>query len=196
MENNVRHEVLGRLRHDGTVRQLLLVETAEGSEALAHYYIKGAAGWRLRAAGSAFIGKHGTGKQREGDLKTPCGDLRPLRAFGILPDPGSLLPFLRIVPGTVACDAKGPHYNRIIQTDPSNGGPEELSGERMWELSPEYSYGIETDYNAAGIWPLGSAIFVHCKGNKKWTGGCIALDLPFMKKVLTTADEGLLISIR
>ena len=174
---------------DIAAKQLLLVDYTGGSNAIAKYYIKGEKGWRLRGRCDAFVGKNGVGKEREGDAKTPLGELRPLRAFGILPDPGTRLPYLRVAPGTVACDENGPYYNKIVQ-DPDCGG------EKMWELSPEYDYGLETDYNADGIWPLGSAIFIHCKGAKSWTGGCVALDKPLIKKILSTADSGLRIIIR
>lgn len=180
---------------NGSVRQLLLVEFVGGSDALVRYYVKGAKGWRLRGKGSAFVGKNGLGKEREGDAKTPVGELRPLRAFGILPDPGCLLPYLRVVPGTFACDEQGPNYNRIVQTGTTEA-PAGCGGEKMWELSPEYEYGLETDFNPDGVWPLGSAIFIHCKGAKRWTGGCVALDKGLMKKILRTADNGLRILIR
>ena len=176
------------------VRQLLAVECTGGSDAKVRFYLKENGRWRLARRGSAFIGKNGVGKTMEGDAKTPEGELRPLRAFGILPDPGCRMPYLRVVPGTVACDEQGPNYNRIVQTgstEPQKG----CGGERMWELSPEYDYGIETDYNAAGVWPLGSAIFVHCKGHKSWTGGCIALDRRLMRQILQASDSGLVISI-
>ena len=187
--------VLKKYKSLQEVRQLLLVEYVGGSDAIARYYVKGLGGWRLRGKCNAFVGKNGAGKEREGDAKTPLGELKPLRAFGILPDPGCRLPYLRVVPGTVAVDEEGAHYNRIVQTGTVEPQPG-CGGERMWEFSPEYDYGIETDYNAAGIWPLGSAIFIHCKGAKSWTGGCVALDKPLMKKILRTADNGLRIVIQ
>ena len=171
--------------------QLLLVRQTHCSEAEVKYYVRGAAGWRLRGKGLAYIGKNGCGKTREGDARTPLGTLRPMGAFGILPDPGCALPYRRIIPGTVACDEQGPYYNRIVQS--SEESP--INGERMWEITPEYDYGLETDYNSECLYPMGSAIFVHCKGAKSYTGGCIALDKPLMKKILMTADSGLLIQI-
>ena len=181
---------------DNSVRQLLLVKWIGGSDARVVYYVKGPRGWRVRGKGDAFIGKNATGKEREGDAKTPLGTLRPLRAFGILPNPGTALPWIQVRPGTIACDEEGPCYNRILQLAGwGNGNPVDISGEYMWEFSPEYDYGIETDFNKECIWPLGSAIFIHCKGAKSWTGGCVALDKPLMKKILSTADAGLRIII-
>lgn len=174
---------------DNDAGQLLLVEYKGGSEAVARYYVKGSKGWRFRGQCDAYVGKNGVGKEREGDAKTPLGELKPLRAFGILPDPRCALPYLQVRPGTIACDEQGPYYNKIVQDI-------DCGGERMWELSPEYDYGLETNYNETGTWPLGSAIFVHCKGAKSWTGGCIALDRALMKKILSTADGSLRIIIK
>ena len=173
-------------------RQLLLVRHTHDSEAEVKYYVHGTAGWRLRGKGVAFIGRNGIGKIREGDAMTPLGELRAIGAFGILPDPGCTLPYRRVVEGTIACDEEGPFYNRIVQV-PQDG---KANGEKMWKLSPEYDYGLETDYNSDCIYPMGSAIFVHCKGAKSYTGGCIALDKHLMKKILMTADSGLRISIQ
>lgn len=149
----------------------------------------------------ALIGKNGLGKQAEGDARTPSGELKPLAAFGILPDPGCvllhsgiILPYIRIEEGTIACDAEGPFYNRIVKpSDYEGSNPPE--GERMWELSPEYDYGIQTDYNSACAYPAGSAIFIHCRGAKAWTGGCVAIDKRYMKRILQSASDGLRIFI-
>lgn len=181
---------------DSEVRQLLIIKHTEGSNALARYYIKNLGSWWLLHRGSAFIGKNGTGKTAEGDAKTPLGELRPLRAFGIKPDPGCILPYLDLVPGTIACDAKGHFYNRIVQLkDYFDECGSDLPGEKMWLMSPEYDYGLETNFNLDCIYPLGSAIFVHCKGSKTWTGGCIALDKRLLRQILITADESLRIYV-
>ena len=179
---------------DPDTRQLLDVQCTGGSEATVRYYIKQDGRLRLVCRGNAFIGKNGTGKTGEGDAKTPLGELRPLSAFGIKPDPGTSLPYIKVEAGTIACDSEGPFYNRIVT--PADYGATVPEGERMWELVPEYNYGLQTDFNSANVYPLGSAIFVHCKGLKTWTGGCIALDERIMEKILKTADAGLRIFVR
>ena len=65
----------------------------------------------------------------------------------------------------------------------------------MFHTAPEYDYGLALDYNAEGRYPDGSAIFFHCKGAKTWTGGCVAVDEAFMKRILTTCHPGLRIVI-
>ena len=113
-------------------------------------------------------------------------------AFGIRSNPGTDLPYTEIKETTFACDEEGEYYNQIIDTKETG---HECKGEEMYELSPEYNYGIETDFNSKNEWPKGSAIFIHCKGTKKFTGGCVALDEELMKKVLETADSGMRIII-
>lgn len=179
---------------DPSAHQLLDVECTGGTAASVRYYIKRDGLLILARRGTACIGKNGAGKAGEGDAKTPLGELRPLSAFGIKPDPGTALPFIRVAEGTIACDCEGPFYNRIVT--PSDYGSSAPEGERMWTLSPEYDYGLQTDFNSGNVYPLGSAIFVHCKGAKTWTGGCIALDRRLMKQILKTADAGLRIVVR
>ena len=65
----------------------------------------------------------------------------------------------------------------------------------MFHTVPEYNYGIATDFNKECIWPKGSAIFIHCKGHKTWTGGCIALDEERMVELLKNCDKSLIITI-
>ena len=140
----------------------------------------------------AIIGKNGPEKTGEGDAKTPYGDFGVRGAFGIRSNPGTDLPYTEIKETTFACDEEGEYYNQIIDTKETG---HECKGEEMYELSPEYNYGIETDFNSKNEWPKGSAIFIHCKGTKKFTGGCVALDEELMKKVLETADSGMRIII-
>ena len=189
-------EIKDRYAADPGARQLLVVECTGGSNAKVRYYVKQDGGWWLLHRGSACIGKNGLGKTREGDAKTPEGEFRPLCAFGIKANPGSTLPYIDVTPGTVACDAEGPFYNRIVKLSEYCDvcGPD-LPGEKMWQLSPEYDYGLQTDYNSGNVYPLGSAIFIHCKGAKTWTGGCVALDRRLMRQILKTATGGLVISI-
>ena len=182
-----------RLSADSGAQQLLAVECTGGSNAIARYYIKKAdGGWDLQFRGPAFIGKNGTGKTCEGDAKTPLGEFRPVAGFGIMPNPGCLLPYIDIMPGTVACDVEGPLYNRIVKPGDYLVEPE---GEKMWLMSPKYDYGLQIDFNPECIYPLGSAIFIHCKSFNPWTGGCVALERAHMLQILKTATAALRICI-
>ncbi len=124
---------------------------------------------------------------------TPVGDFGVLTAFGILPDPGTALPWLSVTPSTYACDEEGPYYNQIIDTTVTHHA---CKGEDMFHTAPEYHYGLALDYNAACRYPDGSAIFFHCVGAKTYTGGCVAVDEGFMRQILTTAHPGLRVVIQ
>ena len=188
-------ESLQKYRHDDKVHQIMLVRCTEGCKATVQYYEKLTDEndvWSLTFETEAIIGKNGPEKTGEGDAKTPYGDFGVRGAFGIRSNPGTDLPYTEIKETTFACDEEGEYYNQIIDTKETG---HECKGEEMYELSPEYNYGIETDFNSKNEWPKGSAIFIHCKGTKKFTGGCVALDEELMKKVLETADSGMRIII-
>lgn len=91
---------------------------------------------------------------------------------------------MRVTGFVYACDEEGPYYNTIVDTAVTGVS---CGGEHMIEMVPEYNYGLELDYNPCNAYPLGSAIFVHCKGSKAYTGGCVALDEDFMKLILVEA---------
>lgn len=179
-----------------SVGQLLLVRYTGGSSAVATYYQKDpsqTSGWSTVFETPAYVGENGIGKTREGDKKTPIGDFGVRQAFGILPDPGTSLDFTRVTPTTYACEEEGPYYNRIIDTVETG---HQCSSDGMYKDSPQYNYGIFIDYNPQNIYPLGSAIFVHCMGNKyKHTLGCVALPQERMKEVLITAKPGMRVII-
>lgn len=180
--------------------QVLIVRQVEGSLAKARYFVNGC----LAGECEAYIGKNGLGKEREGDGKTPVGVLGVKGAFGTGEKLGILgsgeklgilgtgeklgvLPYVRITPQTCACDSEGPFYNLITEED--------VPGERMCDFPMEYEFGLETDFNRECIYPLGSAIFIHCKGPRTWTGGCVALDREMMRLILSSCGPEMKIMI-
>ena len=188
-------EVIQTYRIDDRVGQILLVRCTEGSNAVVQFFDKQREqnnAWTLVFETDAYIGKYGAGKTQEGDAKTPIGDFGVLSAFGLLEDPGTGLDYIEITPTTYACDEEGEFYNRIIDTKATG---HDCTGEEMFLYTPEYNYGIATNYNVEGEWPKGSAIFLHCKGAKVFTGGCVAIDEEHMKTVLQYAEPGMRIII-
>jgi len=172
---------------------VLIVKCLEGSNAKAEYYIRNDEGELVMDCScDAFIGKNGTGKTREGDGKTPLGEFGIRRAFGIEPDPGTNIDYLRIDDNIYACDEDCEYYNMIISRSATG---HDCTGEHMIDYFNEYAYGLETDFNDSNEYPKGSAIFIHCKGKKSFTGGCVALDKEMMLRILVTADSGLKIVI-
>lgn len=188
-------ETLQHYRYDDSVQQLLFVRCTGGRSAVSQFYVKLPEennAWTLVFTDDSYIGKNGLGKTKEGDAMTPIGDFGIRTAFGIRNDPGTALPYLSITPSIFACDEECEFYNQIIDTAAIDHS---CTGEEMYKYSPEYNYGIETDFNPDNQLGLGSAIFVHCKGAKPFTGGCVALDEDHMRIVLQMAQPGMRIVI-
>ncbi|MCR5340807.1 MAG: L,D-transpeptidase family protein [Saccharofermentans sp.] len=190
-------EELFKLRGDQTCKQVLFIRCDEGTKGFAQYLVKteeeGSVAWKITRECNAYIGLNGPGKTKEGDTKTPLGVFGVRGAFGIRSNPGTKLPFIRITPDTYACGCEK-YYNRII--DAKVTGHKCTEGEQMYYYSPEYNYGIETDFNTNNEYGKGSAVFIHCMGVKPYTGGCIALPEDDMKYILQDAEPGLKIIIQ
>lgn len=191
-EGKVWRDVKAQCLQDTTVRQLILVKCTEGSRAEVEFYLRNGQAWRLAASGPACIGKEGLGKEREGDMKTPEGEFGIRTAFGILPNPGTVMPYLPITPELYACSDDCEYYNQIV---PAAALGHECKGEHLVKCVPHYNYGMEMNYNAENIYPLGSAVFFHCYGTNDYTEGCVAVEESFMKRILQESDEHLVVSI-
>ncbi len=186
--------VIQNYRTDDNVKQLLLVRYTGGCSATAQFYEKSDYNnaWELTLESDVYVGKYGIGKTGEGDAKTPSSDIGVRKAFGILPNPGTALDYLDVTETTYACDEEGEYYNQIVDSAKTGHA---CTGEDMFTYSPEYNYGIETTYNDENHYPDGSAIFLHCKGAKPFTGGCVAFDQKDMEYILQHAENGMRIVI-
>ena len=173
-----------------TKGQLLEVYNVHGSEAKARLTIDG----KEIFTTDVYIGKNGIGKTSEGDSKTPTGSLHVLQAFGVKSNPGTAIPYLDVTTSVFACDEEGPYYNQVIDTAAVHHYG--CKGEDMYHTVPQYNYGLTTDFNSECVWPKGSNIFIHCKGPKQYTGGCIAFDEDKMIEILRRCDLSLIVTIR
>ena len=194
---DVRAELF-KLRSDETVKQVLFIRCEEGSKAHAQYLVKnttedGNTAWKIARECDAYIGLNGPGKTKEGDTKTPLGVFGVRGAFGIKSNPGTKLVYTKITPDTYACGCEK-YYNRII--DAKVTGHKCTEGEQMYYYSPEYNYGLETDYNSSNEPGKGSAIFIHCIGTKPYTGGCVAIPEDDLRYIIQDADPTIRIIIQ
>lgn len=169
--------------------QVLEVYDANGSAAKARLIIDGEEIFTT----DVFIGSNGLGKEREGDRKTPVGRLKVKGAFGICENPGTAIAYTHVTSSIFACGDKA-YYNQVIDTAVVHHP--HCKGEDMSRYVPDYNYGLMTSYNEECVWGLGAAIFVHCKGNKPYTAGCIAFDEDKMIEILTRCDSTLIIDVK
>lgn len=187
-DNRAGVEALAKYRDTPEVKHLLLVSCTEGSNADAYIYEKddSTSTWTMTLHTPAYIGRDGlidAESKRESDGCSPIGDFGFITAFGIKPDPGTAFEYVHVTPDIYAIDTDNEYYNLIVDAS-APGIPRE--GEHMWECTPDYNYGLSSDYNAERAPGRGSNIFLHCMGAKPSTGGCVAVPEEVMKQILLT----------
>ena len=191
-------EELFKLRNDASVRQVLVIRCDEGTKGRAMYMVKdsgedGKVTWKIARECDAYIGLNGPGKTKEGDNKTPLGIFNVRTAFGIKSNPGTKLVYTSVTPDTYACSCDK-YYNRII--DSKVTGHKCTDGEQMYYYSPEYNYGLATDYNPNNEYGKGSSIFIHCMGIKPYTGGGVAIPEVDLRYIIQDCDPSIKIIIQ
>lgn len=121
-----------------------------------------------------LIGKNGLAlKKREGDMKTPIGIFTPRFSFGVKSDVASLLDYIKITSEHyLVDDPESKYYNRLVNVN--NVTPDWKSAEHLIDYNTEYAYALDIGYNKNCKKGRGSAVFLHCIGQKSFTAGCIA----------------------
>jgi L,D-peptidoglycan transpeptidase YkuD (ErfK/YbiS/YcfS/YnhG family) len=171
--------------------QLIVVQYKSGSTAALTMHEKGANGqWQKTLSSTAYVGKNGIGKTREGDKKTPTGTFNLTQAFGIKSNPGTALPYVKVTKHHYWCGTSGSkYYNQLVDTRVTDRA-RTSSDEHLIRYAGVYNYGVFIDYNASGEKGKGSCIFLHCQGSKKYTAGCIAVPQSTMIKILKALKPG------
>ncbi len=171
---------------DDSVRQLILVKQTWRSKAKLCLYVKENGKWEKKIQNKAFIGKAGTGKTKEGDMKTPLGDYKFTMAFGIKDDPCSKIAYTKLTDSMYWCGDRE-YYNRFVDTSKIQHKCGDNS-EHLIEYTKAYAYALAIDYNKENEWGKGSGIFLHCYGNHEYTAGCVAVPEDVMKEILCTVE--------
>lgn len=167
------------------VRQIILVEQSEKSVSTGTLYLlvkNDLDDWEEELTCKAYLGKNGIDKTKEGDLRTPTGDYGMRKAFGIKDDPGSLIPYTKLIDSMYLCGDRE-YYNQFIDTSQLNHRCTDNS-EHLIQYRPQYNYALFFDYNHDNVYGKGSAIFLHCFGNYDFTLGCISVAEENMVKIL------------
>ena len=161
----------------------------------------------IKTIHDVWIGKNGCcikEDMHEGDMKTPLGDFYLGVSFG-LSDNNINYPYIKIDENSYwVDDADSKYYNYFVQL--SNRKIETNypyvvnclekdfnSAEHLIDYEKVYKYAVFIEYNCATsknkpISGRGSAIFLHCHGNKGYTGGCISIKEEDMEWVLKFLD--------
>ncbi|WP_051688925.1 L,D-transpeptidase family protein [Butyrivibrio sp. AE2032] len=171
----------------GATKQIFVIAAHEKTTAWVSLHEKDASGkWKMIMTTPGYIGLNGLGKTKEGDGMTPVGTFTFNRAFGIADDPGCAIPYVKADDDTYwsGDTADGMHYNELVSLkDLPNLNKDD--SEHITDYVYEYQYCLNISYNDSGTPGAGSAIFLHCLGNRKpRTGGCVAIPMEQMYFVM------------
>lgn len=190
-KKSVWQKKLNQYRYDSKVRQLIFVKYQKKSRASVYMYQKRDHKWKRILKCRGYVGKKGIYKKKEGDMKTPTGTYGFSGAFGIKKNPGSKMEYTKVNQYLYWCGDKK-YYNRLVDIREKK---HRCKGEHLISYKPQYNYGLFLNYNPKHKYKKGSAIFLHCKGKKPYTAGCIAVSQSNMKKILKNAEPGTKICI-
>ena len=147
------------------------------------------------------IGKNGASESiHESSIKTPLGNFNLGIAFGTH-DLKIDYPYIKINENLYwVDDVNSKYYNKLISLNETintfnypyiiNANEKEFnSAEHLIDYPKQYEYAVYIEYNVNGEKyengvGKGSAIFLHCLGDKGYTGGCIAIPKEDMLFVL------------
>ena len=176
--------------------QIVLVEYQSGSRATLSVHEKQDGKWVQLLETPAYVGKNGIDKEKEGDKRTPTGTFNLTTPFGIKADPGAQMPYTKVTRYHYWCGSSdSEYYNKLVDSR-ETGRNCTKSDEHLIDYKGYYNYALFIDYNAAGEAGKGSCIFLHCKGSKSSTAGCVAVSEASMKKIVQWAKEGAKIVIK
>lgn len=187
MAANRCEEMLTKYENDDTVEQLIFVKYKKSAKATLTLYQKTDTdeSWVKVLETPAYVGKKGINKKKEGDKKTPTGVFTIQSAFGRKANPGTVLPYTKLNKYLYWCGDKK-YYNQMIDIRKKKHS---CKGEHLIKYAPHYDYAIDIGYNTDNKYKKGSAIFLHCKGKKNYTSGCIAVSKKSMISILKTCNE-------
>jgi L,D-peptidoglycan transpeptidase YkuD (ErfK/YbiS/YcfS/YnhG family) len=145
-----------------------------------------------------FVGKNGLcpdEDHKEGCAQTPIGVYRFNRAFGIAPDPGCAIPYFQVDDNAYWSGDPDRQYNQMVDI---RDVPDLVmdDSEHIVFYQFQYQYCLNISFNEDGTPGRGSAIFLHCFGDRKpWTGGCVAIPENIMKLVMQNVREDCVVVI-
>lgn len=176
--------------------QIVLVEYIGGSKAELSVHEKQNGVWTQLLACDAYVGRNGIGKTREGDKRTPSGTYNLTTPFGIKDDPGAKMEYTKVTKYHYWCGSSDSKYYNQLVDEQKVDRKHTSSDEYLIKYKGVYNYCMFIDYNAGGVAHKGSCIFLHCKGSRKYTAGCVAIPESVMRQIICWAEYGVKIVIR
>ena len=144
--------------------------------------------WIQVLSADAYVGKYGMvldNKRKEGCKRTPIGVYRFNKAFGIASDPGCAIPYTKVTKDLYwsGDQRKGMQYNKMVSI---NDYPklDKKASEHLIDYTKSYQYCLSISFNEKCVLGKGSAIFLHCHGEHKYTAGCVSVSKSNMLKIM------------
>ena len=158
-----------------------------------------AGNWIQILSVDGYVGKNGMvfdSERKEGCGKTPIGVYHFNKAFGIADDPGCAIPYVKVTKDLYwSSDMRdGMRYNEMVSI---NDYPDhdKKNSEHLIDYTKAYQYCLNISFNDECTPGRGSAIFLHCTGNNKYTAGCVAVSKDTMVKIMRCVDPECLVVI-
>lgn len=176
-----------------SAEQLFVVAQHEKTTAWVSMHEKDSDGkWKMICSTPGYVGKNGICPDEEhveGCGQTPAGVYHFTKAFGIADDPGTVMPYTKVDDDTYwsGDDREGMHYNEMVDI---KDFPEldMKNSEHIMDYTYQYQYCLNISFNEDGTPGRGSAIFLHCLGDRKpYTGGCVAVPMDQMRYIIQHA---------
>ena len=144
-------DVLADPEITGDTDKILVVRGQGGASVRVAYYREESGAWSQVFGTEGVWGLNGcTDDKREGDKKTPCGVYHFNQAFGILDDPGAVLPYHKVTEDDYwVDDPDSRHYNRMVNA--SQVEKDWNSAEHLIQVSPYYNYALSLTYNEEAV---------------------------------------------
>ncbi|MBQ7618028.1 MAG: L,D-transpeptidase family protein [Desulfovibrio sp.] len=167
-----------------TTNQVIIVAQTKQSEGTLSFYQREGGTWRKILSAPAYLGKNGIDKKIEGDGKTPTGQFHFTMAFGIAPNPGSVLNYTQVNETHYwNSDPTSSTYNQFVSTEKVKDF-NKAESEHLITYKKAYDYCLNISYNEEGRPMLGSAIFLHCYSGRPYTAGCVTIPREAMLTIL------------
>lgn len=146
-----------------------------------------------------YVGKNGMvmdSERKEGCGKTPIGVYHFNKAFGIADDPGCTIPYVKVTKDLYwSSDMRdGMRYNEMVSID-DYPDLDKKNSEHLIDYTKAYQYCLNISFNEECTPGRGSAIFLHCTGNNKYTAGCVAVSKDTMVQIMKRVDPGCVVVI-
>lgn len=186
---SVWEHLLEKYKNNSEISQLIFVKYINYSDADICFYEKDQDNsWQVIKNCEGYVGRKGIGAADINCDRTPEGDFRITSAFGIDPNPGTKLKYLKINKDLYCCGDSGKYFNKIIDIT-SLPDHRECSGEHLIDYPHLYDLGFWFDYNNECDEQKGGAFFFHCVNEKKYTGGCVSVKKEDMSEILKKLKE-------